>query len=73
MNNIIEQLGFKGNLLDMNDIIMKYPNYSDITSLGADQCYFISGHSAAIFSNTKELDNTVMVNKQKLKYKINKE
>ena len=52
MNNIIEQLGFKGNLLDVNEIIMKYPNYGDITSLGADQCYFISGHPAALFCKT---------------------
>lgn len=56
MNNIIEQLGFKGNLLDMNEIIMKYPNYGDITSLGADQCYFISGHPAALFCKTDSFD-----------------
>ena len=48
--NIMEQLGYDGALLSMSEVGIRYPNYRDLISLGADKCYFIAGHPAALFS-----------------------
>ena len=56
-NNIIKQLGFDGVLLSMQETLSRYPNYQDIVRLGADECYFISGHPAALFCRTNVFDD----------------
>lgn len=49
---IIQQLGFEGILLSMQEVGLRYPNYRDLERLGADECYFIAGHPAALFCKT---------------------
>lgn len=46
---MIQQLGFEGVLLSMEEVGLRYPNYRDLERLGADECYFIAGHPAALF------------------------
>lgn len=49
---IIQQLGFEGVLLSMQEVGLLYPHYRDLERLGADECYFIAGHPAALFCKT---------------------
>lgn len=48
-NDIIGHLGYDGVLLSMSEVAARYPRYRDMVNLGADGCYFIAGHPAALF------------------------
>lgn len=52
-NEIIKHLGYDGVLLSMPEVERIYPNYRDLRSLGADECYFIAGHPVALFTKTQ--------------------
>lgn len=54
--SIINHLGYDGVLLTMPEVDRLYPNYRDLKSLGANECYFIAGHPAALFFKTKTFD-----------------
>lgn len=55
-SEIIKHLGYDGVLLPMPEVERLYPNYKDLKSLGADECYFIAGHPAALFFKTQAFD-----------------
>ena len=55
-SGIIKHLGYDGVLLSMPEVERLYPNYKDMKSLGADECYFIAGHPAALFLKTQAFD-----------------
>lgn len=54
--DIIKKLGYDGVLLTMPEVERLYPNYRDLKSLGAGECYFIAGHPAALFFKTMTFD-----------------
>lgn len=54
--DIIKNLGYDGVLLTMPEVERLYPNYRDLKSLGASECYFIAGHPAALFFKTMTFD-----------------
>lgn len=56
-DNIIKDLGYDGVLLSMAEVEHRYPDYLDLTGLGADRCYFIAGHPAVLFSKVKVFDS----------------
>ena len=56
-DNIIRHLGFEGVLLSMQEVVNRYPGYQDLLRLGADECYFISGHPAALFCKVAAFDD----------------
>ena len=56
-DNIVKHLGYDGVLLSMPEVLRRYPTYQDLTRLGADECYFIAGHPAALFCKVKAFDN----------------
>lgn len=53
-SSIIKQLGYNSVLLSMAEVARQYPDYQDLTTLGADECYFIAGHPAALFNRTQD-------------------
>ena len=55
-SEIIRHLGYDGVLLPMPEVERLYPNYRDLKSLGADECYFIACHPAALFLKTQAFD-----------------
>lgn len=55
-NEIIQQLGYDSVLLSMPEVSRQYPIYQDLVSVGADECYFIAGHPAALFCKTQAFD-----------------
>ena len=56
-DNIIKYLGYNGVLLSMSEVARRYPAYQELTTLGADECYFMAGHPAVLFSKTTDFDN----------------
>lgn len=56
MNKLLEQLGYNGVILSLQEVVHRYPNYQDLTSLGVDEYYFMSGHPVAIFYKTDKFD-----------------
>ena len=56
-NNIIRHLGYDDVLLPMPEVERLYPTYQDLTRLGADECYFIAGHPAALFCKVAAFNN----------------
>lgn len=56
-DNIIKYLGYNGVLLSMSEVARRYPAYQELTTLGADECYFMVGHPAVLFSKTTDFDN----------------
>lgn len=52
-SEIIKHLGYDGVLLPVSEVERLYPNYRDLKSLGADECYFIAGYPAALFFKTR--------------------
>ena len=55
-DNIIKHLGYNGVLLPMSEVARRYPAYRELTMLGADECYFMAGHPAVLFSKTTSFD-----------------
>lgn len=55
-SEIIKHLGYDGVLLSMPEVERLYPNYKDLKNVGADECYFIAGHPAALFLKTQVFD-----------------
>ena len=60
-SEIIKHLGYDGVLLSMPEVERLYPNYKDLKGLGADECYFIAGHPAALFLKTQAFDQEFAV------------
>lgn len=56
-DNLIKHLGYDGVLLSMSEVKHRYPSYMDLTRLGADECYFIAGHPAALFCTVSYFDS----------------
>ena len=60
-SEIINHLGYDGVLLPMPEVKCLYPNYRDLEGLGADECYFIASHPAALFLKTQTFDQECAV------------
>lgn len=60
-SEIIKHLGYDGVLVPIPEVERLYPNYKDLKSLGADECYFIAGHPAALFLKTQVFDQEYAV------------
>lgn len=54
--NLIQQLGFDGYLINTADVPSSYPDYADITKVGADCVYFSSGKPAVLFLKVSSFD-----------------
>ena len=56
-DNIIKTLGYANVLLSMPEVERYYSTYQDLKGLGAEECYFIAGHPAVLFSRVKAFDS----------------
>ncbi len=56
-DNIIKHLGYDGVLLPVTEVGHYYPNYQDLTRVGADSCYFIAGHPSVFFCRVFSFDS----------------
>lgn len=54
--SLIQQLGFDGYLINTADVPSRYPDYADITKVGADCVYFSSGKPAVLFLRVSAFD-----------------
>lgn len=55
-NTFIQQLGFDGFLIKTAEVPSLYPDYADITKIGADSVYFSAGKPAVLFMNVGAFD-----------------
>ncbi len=56
--NIYDTLGYTGFLNENSEINMLYPDYNDLTKIGADKFYFSGTHPAVLFVNIKSFHNS---------------
>lgn len=56
--DIYDTLGYTGFLNDISEINNLYPDYNDLTKIGADKFYFSGTHPAVIFVNIKSFRNS---------------
>jgi len=66
--NLIQQLGFDGYLISTADVPSRYPDYADITKVGADCVYFSSGKPAVLFLNVPAFDQESLMKIAKVQH-----
>lgn len=59
-DTLIQRLGFDGFLIKTADVPSRYPDYADITKVGADCVYFSSGKPAVLFLNVAAFDHETL-------------
>lgn len=65
---IIQQLGFDGYLINTADVPSRYPDYADITKVGADCVYFSSGKPAVLFLRVSAFDQESLLKIAKVQH-----
>lgn len=48
-NELIQQLGFEGTLIDIDKVSVTYPDYADVVKTGATKAYFSGGKPSVLF------------------------
>ena len=55
--SFIEQLGFNGVLINVNEVSSRYPDYADIVKTGAEKVYFSAGKPSVLFMSVPSFDD----------------
>jgi hypothetical protein len=59
--NLLAKLGYDGFLNSNNDIESLYPDYKDISKIGADKVYFSGDNPAVLFLEVGSFSDTVLI------------
>ena len=57
---LIQQLGFEGTLVDINEVSVIYPDFADVVKTGATKAYFSGGKPSVLFYEVQAFTNQTL-------------